>query len=155
MTRSLPHPAAEEAVIDTWGFHCGGCGKWRGRLGWYVPTDENGERLYCHDCAPTKPVECVDYRSERGTSEAVAWLWCRRGQHVLDVTGVGLGTSPHGFPKVGLRTASCDHSKPKPERTKIICAHCGETFVPSRSDARYCSGRCRVAANRAKPIPPV
>jgi uncharacterized OB-fold protein len=29
------------------------------------------------------------------------------------------------------------------------CAQCGELFVPARSDARYCSGRCRVAAHRA------
>lgn len=29
------------------------------------------------------------------------------------------------------------------------CAHCGEFYVPSRSDSRYCSGRCRVAVHRA------
>jgi hypothetical protein len=30
------------------------------------------------------------------------------------------------------------------------CGHCGETFQPERTTARYCSTRCRVAANRAK-----
>jgi hypothetical protein len=30
------------------------------------------------------------------------------------------------------------------------CAHCGETFVPKRTTARYCSTRCRVAAHRAQ-----
>jgi hypothetical protein len=30
------------------------------------------------------------------------------------------------------------------------CAHCGQEFTPSRSDARFCSGRCRVAAHRAR-----
>jgi hypothetical protein len=35
----------------------------------------------------------------------------------------------------------------------FACAHCGEPFTPARSDARYCSGRCRVAAHRAGGIP--
>jgi hypothetical protein len=30
------------------------------------------------------------------------------------------------------------------------CTHCGESFHPKRSSARYCSTRCRVAAHRAK-----
>jgi hypothetical protein len=30
------------------------------------------------------------------------------------------------------------------------CAQCGETFAPKRSDARFCSTRCRVAAHRAR-----
>lgn len=28
------------------------------------------------------------------------------------------------------------------------CAHCGETFLPQRSTAQFCSTRCRVAAHR-------
>jgi predicted nucleic acid-binding Zn ribbon protein len=30
------------------------------------------------------------------------------------------------------------------------CAHCGQEFVGGRNDARYCSGRCRTAAYRAR-----
>jgi hypothetical protein len=30
------------------------------------------------------------------------------------------------------------------------CVRCGERFVPARSDARYCSNRCRVAAHRER-----
>lgn len=30
------------------------------------------------------------------------------------------------------------------------CAHCGGTFPMLRSDARYCSARCRVAAKRVR-----
>ena len=30
------------------------------------------------------------------------------------------------------------------------CAHCGTSFEPKRSTARYCSTRCRVAAHRAQ-----
>jgi hypothetical protein len=44
------------------------------------------------------------------------------------------------------------------------CAHCGEPFIPARSDARFCGGRCRIAHHRAgprkgaadgSPVPPV
>jgi hypothetical protein len=31
-----------------------------------------------------------------------------------------------------------------------ICQRCGETFMPGRCGALYCSTRCRVAAHRAK-----
>lgn len=33
------------------------------------------------------------------------------------------------------------------------CAHCGTTFTARRSDARYCSPRCRVAALRERRQP--
>jgi histone H3/H4 len=29
------------------------------------------------------------------------------------------------------------------------CQYCGESFTPTRSDARFCGGACRVAAHRA------
>jgi hypothetical protein len=39
-------------------------------------------------------------------------------------------------------------------RTKVLedlrCGRCGGLFTPTRSDARYCSLRCRVAAHRAR-----
>jgi len=34
-------------------------------------------------------------------------------------------------------------------RQERPCPQCGETFKPKRSDGRYCSGRCRMAAFRA------
>jgi len=39
------------------------------------------------------------------------------------------------------------------EQQERDCAHCGEPFTPRRRDARYCSGRCRVAATRARAAP--
>lgn len=30
------------------------------------------------------------------------------------------------------------------------CAHCGASFIPARSTARYCSGACRMAAHRSR-----
>ena len=32
----------------------------------------------------------------------------------------------------------------------IACQNCGEEFTPTRSDARYCSDRCRKAAARSR-----
>lgn len=40
-----------------------------------------------------------------------------------------------------------------PEYTRQ-CAVCGETFTARRSDARYCSAKCRVAAKRKRDAPP-
>ena len=31
-----------------------------------------------------------------------------------------------------------------------LCEPCGKRFYPSRSDAKYCSGTCRLRAHRAK-----
>ena len=32
----------------------------------------------------------------------------------------------------------------------IPCAHCGESFMPKRSSAKYCSASCRQAARRQR-----
>jgi hypothetical protein len=36
------------------------------------------------------------------------------------------------------------------ERRPRECARCGKTFTPTRSDALFCSGRCRIAAHRLR-----
>ena len=45
-----------------------------------------------------------------------------------------------------------EHGRPsraKPPESRV-CAQCGQTFTPTRSDARYCSGTCRQRAHRAQ-----
>ena len=43
-----------------------------------------------------------------------------------------------------------DHSHRRIElRLPVRCARCGTLFIPTRSDARYCCGRCKVAGWRA------
>jgi hypothetical protein len=37
-----------------------------------------------------------------------------------------------------------------PQDRSRPCERCGEPFTPTRSDARFCSGRCRVAAHRQR-----
>ena len=34
------------------------------------------------------------------------------------------------------------------------CAECGSRFYPSRSDAKYCEGACRMRAHRRRPAAP-
>jgi len=36
-----------------------------------------------------------------------------------------------------------------PKAAEVSCDYCGTTFQPKRSTAKFCSTRCRVAANRA------
>lgn len=36
------------------------------------------------------------------------------------------------------------------EHQEQACAHCGAAFIPKRSDSKFCSGKCRVAAHRQR-----
>jgi len=38
--------------------------------------------------------------------------------------------------------------RPKVGKQPKVCMQCGESFTPKRRDARFCSGRCRVARLR-------
>jgi len=49
----------------------------------------------------------------------------------------------------------CQWTLANRRRSRILqierhCDRCGDPFVPTRSDARFCSDRCRVAAHRRK-----
>jgi len=59
-----------------------------------------------------------------------------------------------------VRRTTCNGCRAKAEREKKrrqrgtdlsarACQHCGATFTPKRSTARFCSTRCRVAAHRS------
>lgn len=41
-------------------------------------------------------------------------------------------------------------TKPSPTVTRPRCVTCDKKFTARRADARYCSGRCRQRANRAR-----
>ena len=49
--------------------------------------------------------------------------------------------------KLVCRDRYFSHTKAK--NLTVDCEHCGEPFVQKRSDSRFCSSRCRVAAHRA------
>lgn len=133
------HPKNEPAVIFRAAFHCGRCGRYV-YMGRYPYCNEDGTELYCLSCGwdaqhhrvPGQPTE---YRP-------TLWRYCRRGGHVY-WPGDALSTKcseSHAKPR----------QKPRVQHDPMPCAHCGEDFTPKRSDARYCSGKCRVAAHRAR-----
>jgi hypothetical protein len=51
--------------------------------------------------------------------------------------------------KNSVLTSRAYRARNRKKSEPTACAHCGEQFTPKRSDARYCSARCRVAAHRA------
>lgn len=59
-------------------------------------------------------------------------------------------------PSLARRDTAPPRTAPRRPEPKPItgdtrnCEKCGEPFVPARSDARFCSAKCRVAAHRAK-----
>lgn len=131
-----PHPDAVAAVLNVWAYTCGGCGEFVARrLGWYTPSEEYGEHLYHAHCAPQQIRWCTPHNGMEH-AHPIYW-WCRRGRHVVAVQGGGFFRE------------DCDHSALRVDRSRM-CAHCAVPFTPARSDARYCSVRCRVAAHRAR-----
>lgn len=84
-----------------------------------------------------------------------SWLWicCTAWNHFhkLEINPATVAGSV-----MGNRDAWVDalrHFSPfaKPPALNPVptCRHCGCEFQPKRSDAKFCSARCRVAANRA------
>lgn len=134
MDGAAPHPTARPGFIDVWVYTCPRCDPDQvHRAGWYIPCSEDGRTLFCRWHAPQREYPSTNYKGEPFTARTTAYLWCRRGWHV---TGERCGEGAH----ITSRTRT-----PEPR----ACQRCGETFTPTRSDARFCSARCRVAAHRA------
>jgi hypothetical protein len=53
---------------------------------------------------------------------------------------------------IGERMTGSRLVHPSRSVTRPRCVTCGRTFISRRADARYCSGRCRQRANRARQI---
>jgi hypothetical protein len=77
------------------------------------------------------------------------WKLCRRcrqpRRYPDQFTASYLG--PPGIPTI---CNECCVQKPEREPLQVACVHCGKPFTANRSDARFCSGRCRTAAHRAE-----
>jgi len=106
------------------------------------------------------------YRSGRFCCEACfdgeGYVWQKRRRQEYEAQGPrhcrNCDRPMFGWEK---RTSHCSEEctlqtqyKRERERRALLreerpCPQCGETFKPKRSDGRYCSGRCRVAAFRA------
>ena len=46
--------------------------------------------------------------------------------------------------------ASAEETKTLKRRTRRPCVRCGNSFLAKRTDARFCSGKCRIRASRGK-----
>jgi hypothetical protein len=94
----------------------------------------------CADCGLKWPSRWTIHCSEDGTRlycrycepSGCRWNWCTRHGHVITTGECKKGYVPE---------SSVVHTP--------TCQRCGQVFTARRSDARYCSGRCRVAAHRA------
>ena len=144
--RARPHPKAEEAVIETWGFYCGKCGKWAGRISWFVAKmskERTSTTIPARLSGRSHGSMCMASR-ELGRSRR----WCRRGKHVAAASQLEL----YG----PWRRQRCSHQKAAPDQRDHTraCDHCGQLFNPKRSDAQYCSTRCRVAAHHKSTTSP-
>ena len=60
------------------------------------------------------------------------------------------GPSPYCSKSCSRAAHRALRPKPKVDHKNIRCGHCGHWFMPTRSTAKFCSAKCRVAANRTK-----
>ena len=94
----------------------------------------------------------------RSIAEKGAWIGrCRECHQVTIWTGQcdtrRQGGIPHYCQDCGpaVRRRQARDSARRQRGTDLsdrLCAHCGESFTPKRSDARFCRGACRAAASR-------
>jgi formylmethanofuran dehydrogenase subunit E len=98
-------------------------------LGWAAPCNEDGTVLYCREHAPRRTYT-VEYNGRTFHNWEPEHYWCRRGEHVMS-------------------TSRCkvSHAKRAATFPEHACERCGTTFT-GRSDAKFCSPRCRTAAHR-------
>lgn len=92
---------------------------------------------------------CAEHNAEWEARRTITCLGCgerffRRnpGQHS---TGYCSEACRRAVLAQRQRTRRATERVPPPPRP---CDHCGVAFEPARSDARFCSSRCRVAAHR-------
>jgi hypothetical protein len=123
----------------------------------------------CFDVLPVDPEVVEIYRYAIDTDMKDGWLRIRLDNrdgpeeriHTCDVCRDKFyfwrTRYRHWQPSINYCSQKCymrryrEHSPtPKVEHTEIPCSHCGNKFLPARSTAKFCSARCRVAANRAK-----
>jgi hypothetical protein len=100
--------------------------------------------------------DCVDKMHESWRAAAAEPVPCDGGCGVLVSGFPGWNVMSGANRERYYRTCSehCSHVAQRERRLvhhdERICASCKEPFVPKRSDARYCSHRCRVAAHRRR-----
>jgi hypothetical protein len=121
-------------------FYCSKCGTeqqftWTG-----TNCTETGE-LLCRLCS---------YRLSQGNGHNW-WRVCRRCRQPRRAGSQFNLVYPPCSNTICDECRSDSHHQP----LQLVCAHCRNPFTAKRSDARFCSGRCRTAAHRRTPTNPM
>lgn len=111
-------------------FYCSTCRREQ-RFGW--------TSAYCTEAGELLCFSCSYERRRRGDEQLRLCRQCRQPRHVLS-----------DFPYPACSQTVCNGCRIEKKRQPLPCGHCGKPFTPKRSDARYCSGRCRTAAHRCR-----
>ena len=132
------HPQVYEMEIVTYVsvFDCRGCGRGSERVAYAVVQPDGS--LFCHWCAV-----------RAGTARIADRLdWCPVCKTAKPAGRWSRFSDERQCPECASKCAD--------ERAAELvgtCAHCAARFTRARRNARYCSGRCRVAAHRAHKTP--
>lgn len=120
---SHPQVYTVEEVIHPRVFDCAVCGE-----GFYIRDAivQRDGSLQCRECSTT------DRRGYRWCPE------CRQAKPPAEF-----------FRDNWAQCSDCWDARLHPAPIVNVCERCGAEFTPARRDARFCSGRCRVAAHRA------
>jgi hypothetical protein len=124
--QSHPQLQKVEVVHTAYIFECPGCGEeFYVRAAWVQPDGS----LKCPRCDDT--------------TRTRSFRWCPLCQQAKPWREFERDPRDH-HPRC-LDCASAGTQAPPQPKT---CDHCGTEFTPTRTDARFCSGRCRIAAHR-------
>ncbi len=112
------------------------------------PEDDGWERR-CPSCAAIPPQRFYRWGSYHSY---------RRCRHCRDVFPVQGGPEVYCSGQCTQQARAAVQAEKNSKRREArslaragrLCAQCADAFEPARSDARYCSTRCRVAAHRAR-----
>lgn len=144
----LPLRERTEIVVRTY-FRCTNC-RVEQRFSWHsVYCTENGA-LLCFSCAPVRAHD----------RDGIGWRLCRRCRQPRR-TGLGPDTDftwygaylPPAYTQYPDGNTICNACRrlgsKRAEPLQVVCLRCETTFIAKRSDAKFCSAKCRTAAHRA------
>jgi endogenous inhibitor of DNA gyrase (YacG/DUF329 family) len=121
-------------------FYCSKCGREK-QFSWFDAFCTQSGELLCLACTSAFNFD----------KDKTGWKLCRRCRRPRRVGKDSQFTYPYvQYPD---HNTICDECRsvnwPAREPLQAVCARCGKPFTAKRSDARFCSGRCRTAAHRA------
>ena len=106
--------------------------------------------FYCSKCGREKPfswhyAHCTE-SGDLVCCAATGWKLCRRCQQPRQRRGAENQFTISETVCDGCPGPHADMGDP----LQLVCSHCATSFTARRSDAKFCSGKCRTAAHRAR-----